>query len=988
MACLLSPRAALPERLPIRLYTTEHGLVGDQISAVLQDARGFVWVATATGLSRFNGARFTNYDERDGLPPGLVSSLAETADGSLWAATYGGVARLKQRREPGSAAFEAIPLDLGSGGFRPLLLAEPAGGLWLSGPRGLYRASDFARPEFGRVDLGAGLESVQIGLLALGPDGSLWMAGTHGLLRRFADGRVLRYAAAEIERAGIHALLCDRTGRLWIGSTLGLFVMRAEPPPNATPDGQPLADGAHGKLVELERFSRANGLPSDYVTNLAEADDGAVWVTAAGLVRFVDGRPVQTVGRQQGLAELALTAVYEDRDRNLWLGSESRGLMRLVAGGFISYGEADGLVNDRIASVFSDPQGALWVITSAARLYRFAAGGFEPATPPAWVQERAPSWGSHQLAARDRQGEWWLPSSQGVLRYAGGAELAHAQPKAIYGKDSGLPANDIFRVWADAAGDLWVSIIGPQPLIHWRRRDERFQSVPEVTARANVQGAPTAYAEDRAGNLWVGFFGGGLARRRGESWTFYGAGQGVPGGLIWDLYCDRRGRLWIASSRDGVGRLDHPESETPRIEPVGGLSAGGVDCITEDGEGRLYFGTRRGVERLDADTGSVRRFSTQDGLPSSRVHVCHRDRGGRLWFGTLHGLASLDPALVPAAAPHPVWLSAVRAGGVPQAVAEGEATRLDGLVLGPQASSLRVEFVALGHALGEELRYQHQLEGADGGWSEPSVDRAVEYPRLAAGTYRLLVRAVGAENTVGAPAAVSFRVLPSVWRRGWFQLLAVLLLTAAVWTWHRARMARVVAVERVRTRISADLHDDVGASLSQIALLADLGRMSDAPGALAQIGEDARTLIDATSDIVWAIDPRRDDLRSLLVRLRRFAADLLEARGIRLDFAVPDHAERIELEPELRRELYLLLKEAVHNVAKHAQARRARVHLEVVAGALRIEVADDGVGFVPGAEDGGKGLHSMAERAARLGGKLHLDAAPGAGTRLRLEVPR
>jgi signal transduction histidine kinase/ligand-binding sensor domain-containing protein len=985
---LLVPRAAAGARLPIRAYTAEDGLAGDQITGILQDARGFVWIAAETGLSRFDGARFTSFDERDGIPAGLVSSLAETVDGGLWLATYGGVARLKERHDTATGAFDAVPMDLGAAGYRPRLRADPAGGLWLTGPQGLYRTDDLARPEFRVVPLAAVPAPVQISALDVGGDGSVWMGTDYGLLRRLADGRSVLYVGPSgAPFPGIRALLCDRSGRVWIGTMGGLFVLRLEPG-SATTGEKPLADRAQRELRTVERFGHENGLPADSVTSLTATPDGGVWVTASGVVQFVDGRPARTIGPQQGLTETSLTWAFEDHDRNLWLGTEASGLMRIAAGGFVSYGEADGLVTDRIASVYED-QESLWVLTGSAQLHRFTGERFLPMSPPDLAHAPNPTWGSHQLAVHDRDGEWWLPTSDGLLRYAAGADLPRAKPKAIYRKGSGLPGSDIHHLWEDAAGDVWISILSPPPLVRWLRREQRFVEVPEVNARVSTFGAPTAFAEAADGDLWLGFFGGGLARRQHDRWSFYGSDAGVPNGLIWDLHFDHRGRLWIASSRGGAGRIDLPGSPTPRIEPVGGLASRGVDCITEDRQGRMYFGTRHGVDRLDPGTGNVRRFTTQDGLPSSRVHVCNQTRDGRLWFGTLHGLATFDPALVPPVTPRPVWLSALSAGGVPQPLAQNGASQVDGLVLSPEASSLRVEFVAVSHAAGEQVLYQHKLEGADDRWSEATAERAVEYARLAAGTYRFLVRAVGAENTVGEAAAVGFRVPPPIWRRSWFLSAAALLLAAAVWSWHRQRMARVIAVERVRTRIASDLHDDVGSSLSQIALLADLGRMSDAPQALAQIGDDARTLIDATSDIVWAIDPRRDDLRSLLVRLRRFAADLLEARGIRLDFELPDNADRIELEPELRRELYLLLKEAVHNVAKHSQAHRAQVRLEIVAGALRIEVADDGVGFAPGeGDDAGRGLHSLRDRATRLGGRLSIETAPGAGTRLHLEVPR
>jgi signal transduction histidine kinase len=223
------------------------------------------------------------------------------------------------------------------------------------------------------------------------------------------------------------------------------------------------------------------------------------------------------------------------------------------------------------------------------------------------------------------------------------------------------------------------------------------------------------------------------------------------------------------------------------------------------------------------------------------------------------------------------------------------------------------------------------------------------------------------------------------------------------WALHHAQLSRIVDLERVRARIAADLHDDLGSSLSRISILSELGRRRIAdPQALEattldQIGETARELMETIGDIVWAIDARRDDLESLLARIRRFAGDLLEARGVSVLFAAPAAAAAISLRPEVKRELYLVLKEAIHNAARHAHAREVRIEVAAVRGELVAEVRDDGVGFAaasPGAggaagaagANHGHGLRNLRARAVKLGAILAVDSAPGAGTRVRLSL--
>jgi signal transduction histidine kinase len=309
-----------------------------------------------------------------------------------------------------------------------------------------------------------------------------------------------------------------------------------------------------------------------------------------------------------------------------------------------------------------------------------------------------------------------------------------------------------------------------------------------------------------------------------------------------------------------------------------------------------------------------------------------------------------------------------------------------------------VRFTGISFAYGAGLRYQYRLEGSAAGWSEPQSERSVLLGNLGPGDYRFLVRAVTPDSVVSpVPASLSFFLPRPLWQRWWF--LALLGAAAALlgFSLHHARLSRMVELERVRARIAADLHDDLSSSLSRISILSELGRRRIVdPEALEatmldQIGETARELMETTGDIVWAIDARRDDLESLLARIRRFAGDLLEARGVSVLFTAPAGAAGISLRPEAKRELYLVLKEAIHNAARHAGASQVRIDVAAARGELVAEVRDDGVGFTPAVPGGlsahnGHGLRNIRARAVKLGAELAVDSAPGAGTSVRLSL--
>lgn len=239
----------------------------------------------------------------------------------------------------------------------------------------------------------------------------------------------------------------------------------------------------------------------------------------------------------------------------------------------------------------------------------------------------------------------------------------------------------------------------------------------------------------------------------------------------------------------------------------------------------------------------------------------------------------------------------------------------------------------------------------------------------------------------------------TVW---WITLVLVAAGAAAIFGGvylYRNRLGQLVEIERVRRAIARDLHDDLGSSLSRISILTEVAKRKQKQGddigeLLDQVGSSARELIDALSDSIWAIDPKRDDLKSFATRLRRFAGDLLEAQGIRCEIVLAEAATNTRITSERRRHLYLLIKEAVNNAAKHASARRVVVELVLQgSGSLLVEVKDDGAGFQPGqywakgSAEVGRGLRTMLQRAHALGGRLDFDTGIGSGTCVRVFLP-
>jgi signal transduction histidine kinase len=292
------------------------------------------------------------------------------------------------------------------------------------------------------------------------------------------------------------------------------------------------------------------------------------------------------------------------------------------------------------------------------------------------------------------------------------------------------------------------------------------------------------------------------------------------------------------------------------------------------------------------------------------------------------------------------------------------------------------------------MRFQWRLVGGATDWSAPSTSRSIALAGLTPGRYRFEVRAVDGEGQTSVPQAVAFRIEWPLWQRGWFLALSAMALVGIVAVVYRARVARLLELERVRTRIATDLHDDVGASLSQIAVLSQYASRQasrgddEARGSLARITELSGSVVDAMSDVVWSINPARDRMSDLVHRMRRFANDLFSETDVDLDLDLPADDADEPLSPEVRRQVFLVFKEALHNAARHAQASSVRVSFRRERDGLLLLVADDGKGIAPQASPAsGLGLANMRRRAAGIGGTLEVSAGAGGGTEVRLRIP-
>jgi ligand-binding sensor domain-containing protein/two-component sensor histidine kinase len=1018
---------AAAERLPVKTYTTADGLAHNNVNRIIRDSRGFLWFCTFEGLSRFDGYGFTTYGIAQGLPSQVINDLLETREGQYWVATSAGLCQFNPRGRPSSVVSGPSSADQNNRqttryGLRttdnPMftiyfpaedaksnevtsLLQDQAGTIWCGTARGLYRLEkqQDRQVEFQFVELGmpaAYGENRNVTSMAEDRSGALWIgSGSSGIYRLLSDGRVEHYDNHHGLPVNVDALLVDHEGRLWV-STRSAPLCRLVSDPDPT------------RLVVARVYSTKDGLPPVVIKQIFQASDGSLWAASfAGLIRFiptVDGSDFhfRVYGPPHGFSSHDMQALAEDRSGNLWVGMGSGGAAKLARSGITAYGEADGFNGAR--AIFKDRTEELNVISIINEkdylINRFDGEHFT-AIRLKLPQATYLGWGWNGLVLEDRAGEWWVATGAGLFRFPkvnSIDRLARTPPKAVYTTRDGLPSNDILRLFEDSRGDIWVGTANGGGLSRWDRVSETFHQYTERDGLPSlVNFYPISFAEDRAGNVWTGFnFGGGLARYRDGRFTRFTSADGLPEGGIFNLFIDSADRLWVPTTRGGVCRIDHPDADDPTIVTYTtgeGLSSDDVKAVTEDRRGRIYVGTGRGIDRLDPATGHIRHYTANEGALLGDVNAALQDRDGALWFSFATGLVRLVPESDAPPIPPPILITGLRvAGDVQHLSALGE-TEMAPMELDANRNQLQVDFVALGFSPGEGLRYQYRLEGASQDWISLSDQRTVNFANLAPGRYRFLVRAINADGvTSDSPASFSFTILRPVWQRWWFLALAAFTFLLVAYAIYRYRVARLIEIERVRTRIAADLHDDIGSNLTRISILSEVAHAQLSEGnpkidsPLSSIAEISRESVASMSDIVWAINPRRDSLLDLINRMRRFTTEIFAARDTEISFRAPQE-QVLKLGADVRRDFFMIFKEAVTNAARHSGCSNVEIELKLRRFQLELTINDDGGGFEIGQSVEGQGLASMKRRAARLGGELHIGSQIGAGTKVELKVP-
>ena len=1026
---------------------TGDGLPSSTVTAIAQTPDGYLWVGTYNGLARFDGARFVTFDpvNKPELGQARVQGLFLDANGTLWINTFRGGLTSYRDGEFRNELSDRPPFDvhttLAVSTTNRVTFVTQFGEVLeheLANPRGVWRTT---APPAGSLPIFQCADAA----------GRLWFLTRDWHILQFFNGEFEILADdGGLSGSKINTLAADAQGKVWAGAEneIALWDGRqfvAMTPTNGEADIDPrglfpLKSGAIWVLdgfrlrkmegrawtAEIPAWRGLLGAASGRAMGVHEDDDGGLWfnhygnglfhVTADGKFQRLTSSP-DNLPSDRYLPNSRVGAWFQGRDGGVWAGVDHGGLVRLRERRFHVIGPAEGLPARTALSVCEDKSGVMWIGTAGGGLCRWTNG----------------------LLARYAVG---LSASANFIfsiafRPDGGAWLSGSEGEDLYQFVDGRiqraswDLHGIKCILVDRQNRVWMGLKAGSGLARWAGGERQIFNLGTNSFSPAVR----ALAESLDGKVWAGAEDGTIFRCDDRALVPFRPADALADQPIYSLLAETNGTLWAGTFRGGLLRFK--DGKFSRIAATNGLPVEVISQILDDGQ-RLWLGTQQGiysVAKSALNTVADGRASTLDFVSYGRHDgiapvecsggyqpACGRAADGKLWFTTLVGAVWVQPEEVTTkSTPPPVLIEEVRVDGELvdnlQLIVDGKKTgaaagakrpTLDyqPIFISPGHKQIDFRFTALSFDGGDQARFRYRVDGLDNDWVDLDTRRLVQLRNLPPRKYKFRVIACdsdGAWNLAGAE--VTFVVQPFFYQTLTFRLIASGLLISgisfavrrAATRKYRRKLALLEqqhAVERDRARIAKDIHDDVGAGLTQITLLTELARREPAQSEanLGRITDAARRLTKAMDEIVWAVDPQHDTLAGLMDYVSAYAEDFLLVADIRCRMDLPMTLPVLRVEAELRYNLFLALKETLNNIVKHSKAKEVWLRLKLEGNQLTLIVEDNGRGMSVAGATGADRLHSgyglgnLARRLESVGGRCAVHSESGRGTRVEFSA--
>jgi len=970
--CLIIIQAGIPlsaQPISFQRYDTYSGLSNNIIYDVYQDSNGFIWVATENGLNRFDGYGFETFHHMHGdtvsLTHSLVRSLVEDKQGNLWVGTFDGLNKFDpETRE--FTRFTQLP-ELGDKKLDiQTMRIDSAGYIWFSYPDGLLKLN----PETNHITQISTRHYVY--QFFIDNRNRIWTHfydGENRFLGHLNDSVATNYRfVTHINR--YPAYFGKYSGILWI----------------------------KGKTEEPLPFSKIRALPElpDGIlpTRVLEDTKGRLWIGSEnGLYLY---RPnLDTVhylaldNARETLTENIRT-IYEDRWGGIWVATLNGLYHHDPHQKPFLFMKPDSFKNKRftVLSLLNTANQDMAAGTLGEGVFLFDNGDeFESIYRRIMPGEVV--WDLH--ASSENENRVWIAANSGLYRY----DFIKAETQRFDLPRRHIASPVVFDILSGDKSEIWVS--GDENVYLLDENTGEVKKNIDFSEFENLSTIQSLHMyKDQF--LFIGTEGLGLFvyhKKTGMLMTlsaFLETETAAIRGSVWAIFEDSRSRLWLGTG-SGLYRLEVEGRSLIHIEePLKTVSI--FYSMLEDSNERLWMGTDRNLAMYDPEKKLFSYFDVRDGVENTEFNrrAALSSGQGELCFGGVDGITCFSPEKI-RANPHPPLLHFTGFDLFkPDTLISKNIASGDDLHLSWNENTFEFHFTAINFTNAEQNTYRYRLKPFDPEWVDAGARRFARYVRVPFGAYTFEVQAAnndGVWNTAGISIAVS--VDPPFWQAWWFRSMLIVVALGILWAIYRYRVGKIIEMERMRLRIAGDLHDEIGSGLSGIALTSEMIEQQAAAGGFPQttllkhIRENARELSSSLDSIVWLINPQRETIGDLVDKMQITSALILQGAKTEFESDIKEGLQNKTLPVFFRRNVFLLYKEAIHNIAKHAGADHIKITVTVDQHGLHLQIHDNGRGFDLKWPSNGFGLGNMHRRAVELGAELQISSHTGEGTKVYFE---
>ncbi len=1033
------------EEYIFKQFTDADGLSQSTIFAMIQDQQGYLWLGTIDGLNRYDGYQFRVYvnDPSDitSISDNFISALYEDSDGFIWIGTVNGYFNRFNRKtevfkrfyvndfftsmkNPDTNFYE-YPLAFSRNQINTItsITEDNEGFLWIgtwgNGIIKFDRKIEDGEHIYYDENKPTSLSSNRVLDIFFDTNEDIWIATFGGglnkldrnnsdksQLRNSQQANFLRYNSNKNEQNSLSddktiSLFEDKDRSIWVGTFYG---------------GLNKLDSINKKLPPGEarfiNFNQKNSSISDNTVMTLQQDlDGYLWIGTFGngIDRFDSKNEIflnfNELSSQQPLfPDVELLSLFVDRSGILWAGSHlGEGVTKIqklkLKFDIINSKSAGNLkLNDDVVwSLFKDNNENLWVGT-----YRGGVNVLNFKTNHRQIYKKTDSKiyeisDNHiRSITEDSFGNIWIGCYSGGLNRInlsnGKIDFYKNEP----GNNNSLSANQVLDIYVESENTIWVATFGGG--LNKLNFTDNSSGAPEFKTYRHNPSDPASLSDDRVytilkdkNNFWVGTYGGGLNRFDEKTGNFEivfpdtQSFQPAVNDKIMSLESASDSILWIGTSGGGLIKLNTNTNSIRNFSIAQGLSSTVIYGILEDNKSNLWLSTDDGIFLFDTATERFTQFGIEDGVQSLEFSggAYYQDSEGMMYFGGINGFNYFHPDSITINQYLPeVVISSVK---VMDVRIKGEPNEL---ILSHDQNFISIEFSALDFSIPKQNKYSYILQGFQKSWMfTDGSNRTATYTNLPSGEFTFLVKGTNEDGIWNeTPAVIKIIINPPFWQTWWFVTLVILTIAFFIYYFGTIRVKSQLEIEKLKLKIASDLHDNIGAGLTEISILSEVAERSEGHSSmivkndLQKISETARQLVDSMSDIVWVVNPQRDSLHDLIVKLKDSYNEFFSSIGISFQVNNIERSDDIKLPMEYKQNLLLMFKEAINNAIKHSGCKKLVLEAIYKNDVIEIILKDNGAGFDLNKVKFGNGIRNMENRANKIKGKLSWKTESGKGT--------